>query len=58
MFLPLKFFNFFWDNIIYGNFMLYMSLGITVLLLLWTGNVQDTQGSPTYCYFLDIFQVM
>jgi hypothetical protein len=38
MFLPLKFVMFFWANLIYGNVMLYMSLGLTVLLLLWTGN--------------------
>jgi hypothetical protein len=38
MFLPLKFVMFFWANLIYGNIMLYMSLGLIVLLLLWTGN--------------------
>ena len=26
------------DNLIYGNIMLYMSLGLVVLLLLWIGN--------------------
>jgi hypothetical protein len=35
---PLKFVMFFWANLIYGNIMLYMSLGLIVLLLLWTGN--------------------
>jgi hypothetical protein len=34
MFLPLNFVMFFWANLIYGNIMLYMSLGLTVLLLL------------------------
>jgi hypothetical protein len=34
MFLPLKFVMFFWANLIYGNVMLYMSLGLAVLLLL------------------------
>jgi hypothetical protein len=31
---PLKFVMFFWANLIYGNVMLYMSLGLVVLLLL------------------------
>jgi hypothetical protein len=34
MFLLSKFVMFFWANLIYGNVMLYMSLGLTVLLLL------------------------
>jgi hypothetical protein len=34
MFLLLKFVMFFWANLIYGNVMLYMSLGLVVLLLL------------------------
>jgi hypothetical protein len=34
MFLLSKFVMFFWDNLIYGNVMLYMSLGLVVLLLL------------------------
>jgi hypothetical protein len=34
MFLLLKFVMFFWANLIYGNIMLYMSLGLIVLLLL------------------------
>jgi hypothetical protein len=34
MFLLSKFVMFFWANLIYGNFMLYMSLGLIVLLLL------------------------
>ena len=34
MFLPLKFAMFFWTNLVYGNVMLYTSLGLTVLLLL------------------------
>jgi hypothetical protein len=55
---PLKFVMFFWANLIYGNIMLYMSLGLIVLLLLWTEIVQDTRGSPTYCHFLDLFQAM
>jgi len=38
MFLPLKFVILFWDKIIYGNVILYMNLGLTVLLLLWTWN--------------------
>ena len=38
MFLLSKFVMFFWANLIYGNIMLYMSLGLIVLLLLWTGN--------------------
>jgi len=35
---PLKFLMLFWANLIYGNVMLYMSLGLVVLLLLWIGN--------------------
>jgi hypothetical protein len=38
MFLPLNYVILFLENLIYGNFMLYMSLGIVVLLLIWTGN--------------------
>jgi hypothetical protein len=38
LFLPLKFVIFFWTNLIYGNVMLYMILGLTVLLLIWMGN--------------------
>jgi hypothetical protein len=34
IFLPLKFVMFFWANLIYGNVTLYMSLGLTMLLLL------------------------
>jgi hypothetical protein len=34
MFLLSKFVMFFWANLIYGNIMLYMSLGLVVLLLL------------------------
>ena len=34
MFLLSKFVMFFWANLIYGNVMLYMSLGLVVLLLL------------------------
>jgi hypothetical protein len=34
MLFPLKFVMFFWANLIYGNIMLYMVLGLTVLLLL------------------------
>jgi hypothetical protein len=34
MLLLSKFLMIFWDNIIYGNVMLYMSLGLIVLLLL------------------------
>jgi hypothetical protein len=34
MFLLSKFVIFFWDNLIFGNAMLYMSLGLAVLLLL------------------------
>jgi hypothetical protein len=34
MFLPLKFVMFFWANLIYGNVMFYMSLGLAMLLLL------------------------
>jgi hypothetical protein len=43
MFLLLKFVMFFWANLIYGNAMLYMSLGLVVLLLLRTRNCT---GSP------------
>jgi hypothetical protein len=35
---PLNFVMLFWANLIYGNVMLYMSLGLIVLLLLWIGN--------------------
>ena len=38
MLLLLNFVMFFWANLIYGNVMLYMSLGLVVLLLLWTRN--------------------
>jgi hypothetical protein len=34
MLLLSKFVMFFWANLIYGNVMLYMSLGLVVLLLL------------------------
>jgi hypothetical protein len=34
MFLLSKFVMLFWANLIYGNVMLYMSLGLVVLLLL------------------------
>ena len=34
MLLLSNFVIFFWDNLIYGNVMLYMSLGLVVLLLL------------------------
>jgi hypothetical protein len=34
IFLLSKFVMLFWDNLIYGNVMLYMSLGLVVLLLL------------------------
>jgi hypothetical protein len=38
MLLLSKFVMLFWANLIYGNAMLYMSLGLVVLLLLWTRN--------------------
>jgi len=36
--LPLKFVILFWDKCIYGKIMLYMSLGLAVVLLLWAEN--------------------
>jgi hypothetical protein len=35
---PLEVCDVFWENLIYGNIMFYMSLGLAVLLLLCTGN--------------------